>query len=107
MSPLRIGDLAIIISCGVPSYIGRTVQVEALFTEGHELVAYDNDVFQTRGPVPHAGVVLCKGLFDKNSTVSGKPLLPSKRSVFRCSSLQRISPDQMRAEQGQYQELSL
>lgn len=107
MSPLRIGDLAIIISCGVEGYIGRTVQVEALFTEGHELIAYDNDVFQARGPVPHAGVVLCKGLFDENNTVSGKPLLPSKRAVFRCSSLQRISPDQMPVEQDQCLEVSL
>lgn len=86
-------DLAVIINSGDEAMIGRVVRVVAALGVGPDL-EFDNDVWRVEHREPCYGVELLHGLFQGCTTVSGKPLRDTPRTIYRESYLARLGRDE-------------
>lgn len=86
-------DLAMIINSGDEAVIGSVVRVVAVLGYGPDL-EFDNDVWRVEHREPCYGVELLHSTFTGCTTVSGKPLRDTPRTVYRESYLARLGRDQ-------------
>lgn len=92
--PFEVKDLAIIINSGDEAVIGHVVRVVEVLGVGPDL-EFDNDCWRVEHGEPCYGVQLLRGAFTGCTTVSGKPLRDTPRTIYRESYLARLGREEV------------